>query len=90
MFDDNQLDFAKILNENKRIWSMNISKEKKFYEEAWSKFDKNSCISIDYVIDKVDINYSSFKSEDEIKEYLNGAVHYLNLTLILGLFKYDF
>ena len=70
MFDDNQIDFNEILNKNVTIWTMNISKQK-FYEEAWSKFDKNSCISIDYVIDKVDIDYSSFKSIDEIEEYLN-------------------
>ena len=70
MFDDNQLDFAKILNENKRIWSMNISSNNNLYDETWSKFSENSCISIDYVIENVDIDYSD-KSEDEIKEYLN-------------------
>ena len=70
MFDDNQLDFDKILNENKRIWSMNISSNS-FYDETWSKFSENSCISIDYVIDNVDVDYSSFKSKDEIKNYLN-------------------
>ena len=70
MFDVNQLDFSKILNENKRIWSMNISSNS-LYDETWSKFSKNSCISIDYVIENVDIDYSSFKSKDEIKDYLN-------------------
>ena len=70
MFDVNQLDFSKILNENKRIWSMNISSNS-LYDETWSKFSKNSCISIDYVIGNVDIDYSSFKSKDEIKDYLN-------------------
>ena len=70
MFDVNQLNFDKILDENKTIWSMNISSNSS-YDETWSKFSENSCISIDYVIENVDIDYSSFKSKDEIKDYLN-------------------
>ena len=70
MFDVNQLNFDKILDENKTIWSMNISSNSS-YDETWSKFCENSCISIDYVIENVDIDYSSFKSKDEIKDYLN-------------------
>ena len=70
MFDVNQLNFDKILDENKTIWSMNISSNSS-YDETWSKFSENSCISIDYVIENVDIDYSSFKTKDEIKDYLN-------------------
>ena len=53
-----------------KIWSMNVSK-KPDYEEAWNLFKNNSCVSIDYFLDKNDNDYSQFSTTDEIKEFLN-------------------
>ncbi len=66
----NLLEISEILDSNIGIWTMNIS-SKNFYDEAWSKFSENSCVSIDFVIDNTDVDYSSFKSIAEIEDYLN-------------------
>ena len=62
--------YEKTFSSKGKIWSMNVSK-KPDYEEAWNLFKKDSCVSIDYFIDKKDIDYSTFSSIEEIKEYLN-------------------
>lgn len=52
-----------------KIWSMNVSK-KQDYEAVWDLFKKNSCVSIDYFLENLETDYSSFSSTDEIKEFL--------------------
>ncbi len=53
-----------------KIWSMNISRVSE-YEKAWSLFKKDSCVSIDYFLDVMGADYSSYNTENEIREFLN-------------------
>lgn len=53
-----------------KIWSMNVSRSAE-YDEAWDLFKCNSCISIDYFLDNLDNNYSSYKSVNKLREFLN-------------------
>ena len=53
-----------------KVWSMNIARYPE-YEEAWNLFKKNSCISIDYFLDVLDSDYSSYETVDEIRDFLN-------------------
>ena len=62
--------YEKTFSSKGKIWSMNVSK-KPDYEEAWNLFKNDSCVSIDYFIDKKDNDYSVFSSTEEIKEFLN-------------------
>lgn len=53
-----------------KIWSMNVSRSPD-YDKAWDLFKNNSCVSIDYFLDDMGTDFSSFSSVDEIKEFLN-------------------